>query len=351
MAGFRRLDHCAAMTKRNQAPIPTSIIAEADAAGVALHALTAALPKQGEAPEWITIFPQLGRFKTRDGRTFTVDAATLMAVFVEDGIDLPVDINHATDGAQFLGTRSDAVGWIVELRIVDGALQGRVDWLDEGRELLSSRKYRYISPSFYRDDENNATRLKAAALVTAPAIARQPALASASSPEPSEFSMKSIAAALGLNEGADEASCLSALNSRLTGSVSKEIHEQALTQLSAATTELAGIKDKVRAGKVESLISEALSAKKITPAEKDHFVALCASDEGLASVEKLFAAKTPLLPASGLDDKDPPGGSDADASDPVKLAELAAEMQDKEALAGRRISMAEAMTRVLSKNA
>lgn len=342
------------MTKRNQVPISHNLVAEAEAAGVALHALTTALPKQSEPPEWITIFPQLGPIKTRDKRSYEIDAQKLISVFQEEKIDLPVDINHSTDGAQFLGVRSDAVGWIVELRESDGTLQGRVDWLDEGRELLSARKYRYLSPSFYRDEDGRSTRLKAVALVTAPALARQPALASALSPEPEpapEYPMKSIAVALGLTEAADEASCLSALKTRLDNSVSKDIHDKALAQLTAATTELAEIKDKARGEKVERVISEALAAKKILPAEKDAYAKLCANDAGLAEVEKLFAAKTPLLPASGIDGSAPPDGGDIDNADPVNLAAAATKLQDEEALKGRMISMSEAMYRVTSKTA
>ena len=91
---------------------------------LALHAIASSLPAiDGTVPEWITIFPALGKVETRDGRAFNVDAAALTATFKADGIDIPVDINPATDTAAASGLRSDAIGWISELKVEGGALK------------------------------------------------------------------------------------------------------------------------------------------------------------------------------------------------------------------------------------
>lgn len=145
---------------------------------IALFSITTPLPKSAvEPPEWITLFPSLGNVKTRDGRAYSVDGATLVSAFKADGIDIPIDINHSTDAAAPRGERSDAIGWISRLRVVGNALQGKVDWLAEGKELLARRSYRFVSPSFFHTSDKRATRLKAVALVTAPAIANQAAIA------------------------------------------------------------------------------------------------------------------------------------------------------------------------------
>jgi Mu-like prophage I protein len=315
-------------------------------AGIVLYTMMTPLPEvdtEREPPEWITVFPELGAFTCRDGRKFTVDAEALIAVFIADGVELPIDINHATDWA--MGERADAVAWIKELRVHNAQLQARVEWLAEGKALLAAKSYKYQSPSFYQD-KGNVTRLKGVSLVNSPAIANQPALASAAHhPNPEPTPMKSIALALGLVEAASEVECLTALKDRLTNSVSKQLHDETLAQLSATSTELADIKKANRDEKVDRLVEEALSAKKITPAEKDHYVALCSTDDGLVAVEKLLDAKTPLLAGSGISGRSQPE-DDVAMDDPVKLAQLAAELQDKEAAAGRTISLAQAMTRV-----
>ncbi|MBY6243987.1 phage protease [Methylosinus sp. Sm6] len=285
------------------------------------HALAFALP--GEAPEWITIFPSLGDIETRDRRKFSIDASVLMARFEKDGVVLPIDVNHATAIAARDGKAAPAVGWITQMRVEGGALQGKVDWLDEGKALLSAKSYRFVSPDFFHTADGAATWIRSVALVTAPALGNQPALASAHSQDRQEPSMKDIAAALGLSADASEASCLAALRD---GYVPKKVHDETVSQLSIATTRLATIETEARKAKVDALIESALRDKKILPAEKDHYVSLCASDAGFESVSKLLAAKVVTLPASGLDRKAPPEGGADERPTPAQLSAKATKM-------------------------
>jgi len=313
---------------------------KAQAPNSTLLSITSPLPNDGSAPEWIVIFPQLGKIKARDGRGFNVDGEKLLAAFREDGIDLPVDEMHQTDTAMPSGGTARAVGWVNDLRIRDGALEGKVDWTDAGKALLAARAYRYTSPSFYEA----SMRLRAVALVSAPALGNQPALAAAST-EP-EQSMKSIATFLGLQEDANEASCLSALTTRMAGLVPKATLDETVVKLATVTTELETLKASARGAKVDALIDGALAAKKIIPAEKDHYVALCATDVGLDAVEKLFAQKPALLAGSGLDAQAQP-----EPGSPVKAATLAAkatDLVDKARAAGRTLNYADAMSMVVS---
>lgn len=322
------------------------LIRKAHAEGLALFAVAAALPDTG-APEWITLFPQLGRIETRDGRVYEVAAAPILDAFAKDKLEIPVDVNHATDLAALTGGRSDAVGWIAELRERAGALEGRVNWLPEGRELLAARKYRYISPSFYRDDLSRATRLKAAALVTAPALPRMPALASAQSTSSEDNFLPTVAAALGLDEGADLTACLNAIEVRRATSVPLSVHQAVVERFAAVSAELAQLEAEVRADKITTLIEGALSDRKITPAERDKFEALCATYEGLATIEALFAAMPSRLPASGLDERRPPGADRPMNSE--DLAQAARAVQEEHATTGRSISIADAMTIVTTR--
>jgi phage I-like protein len=310
---------------------------------IALHAIASALPKDGSAPEWLVVFPALGKIDTRDGRTFDVDGETLLAAFRQDGIDLPLDVMHQTDTALASGGRADAVGWIDELRIRAGALEAHVVWNDEGKALLAAKKYRFTSPSFFHDSAKRVTRLKAIALVTSPALANQPALAA--SHQQSEPPMKTIATALGLSEDANETSCLSALQARLANSIPKDVHEATLATLAAARGELDGIKTAARKEKVDVLIEGALKAKKILPAEKDHYAALCASDAGFDTVAKLLGGKTELLAASGLDARRAPEGDTG-----MSAVQLAAEA-NKLVASGAAVCIADAMTMVTSRKA
>ena len=324
---------------------PIASIADA---GVAVHALVANLPEATDgAPEWVTLFPKVGDVDTRDGRRYRVDPQRLVAAFAADALDLPVDVNHATEFA-WLGQRSDAVGWIKELKLDSGALKGRVEWLPEGRELLAAKKYRYVSPSFSVDRVAEGApmpieRLRALALVTAPALARQKALASLS-PAPKDGSMKTIAEALGLAQGASEADCLAALAQRLSGAVPKATHDQALADLSAASQRLAAIEGERRAEKVARVLDGALAAKKLTPAERPAIEKLCATDEGLAQVEALLAARPQLLADSGLDQRKPADGGAALSV--ASVAERARKLVAEAAQRGELLSVTDAVARV-----
>ena len=157
--------------------------------------------------------------------------------------------------------------------------------------------------------------------------------------------MKSIAAALGLSEDANETSCLSALQARLAASIPKDVHEAALANLATARGELENIKTAARKEKVESLIEAALKAKKIAPGEKDHYTALCATDAGFETVAKLLDGKTAMLGASGLDGKKTPESETA-----LSATQLAAEA-NKLVASGAAVCIADAMTIVTSRKA
>ena len=288
----------------------------------AIHALAAALPETGDAPpEWITIFAKAGRVETRDGRSYDVDPQQLLSRFNADAVDLPIDVNHATHHAALTGSRADAVGWIKELRVESGALQGRVDWLDEGKALLAAKKYRFVSPDFFHTPDKKPTWLRSVALVTAPALGNQKALAAASS---QEIVMKDLAIALGVTADASETAMLAALNGSF---VSRAVHDEAIAKLTAANAELTTIKDAARKAEIDTLLDRAVKEKKILPAQKEHYAGLCATDAGLTSVKALLAATAPVLGGSGLDERKTPEGDGAMPA-PALLAAEAHKMVD-----------------------
>ena len=159
--------------------------------------------------------------------------------------------------------------------------------------------------------------------------------------------MKTIAEALGLQEGASEAECLSALSALRSGVVPRADHEQVAAQLAAASNELAELRASTRQAKVDGVIEAALAAKKILPAEREDYLALCSSDEGLATVEKLLGSKPALLSGSGLGSKGQPDAGKIDASDPVKLGAAASAYMVEQAGKGVIISAADAVAHLI----
>lgn len=65
------------------------------------------------------------------------------------GTELAIDVSHNPDAG--------AVAWFKELKVEDNKLYAKVEWTEEGNELVKSGKYRYFSPEFsfkYKDAES-----------------------------------------------------------------------------------------------------------------------------------------------------------------------------------------------------
>lgn len=130
--------------------------------------------------DWIKVAPR-GSVVTRDGRSYSFNPETLAARFAADGIDIPIDFDHAIAVKAKLGERADAVGWVKQLQARLDGLWARVEWLQTALSALTSRTHRFISPTFHHDVAGTATWLHSIALVAAPALS-MPAIASASVP-------------------------------------------------------------------------------------------------------------------------------------------------------------------------
>ena len=288
----------------------------------------AAAAADGKAPEFIKITPR-GRVTTRDGRTYAFDPERLVARFEADGVELPVDLDHAISSSPFTDRDGSAVGWITALEAREDGTYGKVDWLDAGRAVLEARSRRYLSA------------LSMPALAAADPVTK-------TEPNMTSSALAGIAKALGLNEAADETACLSALSDMRAGMVDKAVHDETLANLQAVTDELAALKSENRGKEVDAVLDAALTAKKIVPAQRDAYVKLCATDEGLAEVKALLEATPEGLKPSGLDAKTPRG---SDTVDPAALAAKATAYQDEQAKLGISMSYADAVQHVEQENA
>ncbi|CAA0101242.1 Uncharacterised protein [Starkeya nomas] len=310
----------------------------------------AALDASGAPPAWIKIAPR-GRVTTRDGRSYGFDPASLVARFQADGISIPVDLDHSVPRKAMFGEAGTVVGWVPELEARTDGLWARVDWLDAGKQTLSARTHRFVSPTFHHDDAGNATWLHSVALVPAPALA-MPAVASAGpTTQKDQPMLKKIAAALGLTETADEGSCLSAIAGLKADTVSKAIHEQTLANLAAVTTakdaaeaKIADLGAEAHKKAVEDLLDGALQKKKITPAQRGEYALLCATASGLEQVRALLEKTPANLQASALGERETPSGEAT--INATTLAAKAVAYQKKMAADGVFLSTADAVMAV-----
>lgn len=126
-----------------------------------------------EVPEWIHYYPAPQRFVHPEYGEIVVTEernAQIVDNFHNSGYqkNLPVDVDHDLEW-------SGAVGWITDMRLAgDGSVEAKVDWTENGQELLAQDRYRYFSPSVIRQWPHIVTGEKYANLAIGGAICTRP---------------------------------------------------------------------------------------------------------------------------------------------------------------------------------
>lgn len=259
----------------------------------------------GSLPSRIVLLPA-GRTKGRDGREFVNDDPdAVIALFNERGIELPIDVEHATEIKAPKGEAAPAFGWMKKLVNDAGALCADVEWTEDGKKLIGSKAYRYLSPAFMHSAAGQVRRLLSAGLTNKPNLFI-PALNSENA-----VKLTAIAAALGMKEDATETDLVTAINTmrgentNLKSSVDKPDPNKfvpkadldaALQRAVNAETKLNENDKKSNEQKITALLDGAVKDGKIAPSSKDHYRALCNEAGGLEKVEKLIGTLPKLTP-------------------------------------------------------
>lgn len=105
---------------------------------------------------WIHALPGNGSYKHPVYGTLnmTIDRIQRFAQSVKNktrGIDLHINYEHRLDPSK--GTK--AAGWVVDAEAKPDGLWLFVDWTDEGAQSVRNREYKYISPEFIDEWEDN----------------------------------------------------------------------------------------------------------------------------------------------------------------------------------------------------
>lgn len=265
---------------------------------IASHIMGIALAAdESAAPEWVQITPAGPDLPTRDGRRFSLrNPDAVIAASMASVVDLMIDVEHASETRPAQGLAAPAVGWIKELEARAGAIWGRVEWTAQAREWITSKAYRYLSPTFYHSKDGDMLRLKSAALVNNPAF-EMTALASVQHPQMEKDTMdKSVLDALGLAATASAADVVTAIVA-LKGDVQTAIARAdnpdpaqfiARAQYDATAEKLAEATATIEAqaaAQFDAAVDAGIEAGKITPAARDNYLAM-ASAIGLEAFSK-----------------------------------------------------------------
>lgn len=127
------------------------------------------LGEGAQAPDWLHLLPT-GDIRTADGRGpyRVADVGALMAASLPAGERLVLDENHSTDLAAPKGFAAPAMGWITALEQRNDGVWGQVEWTETGRQLVTTRAYRAISPVIAHDKAGTISAILRASLVNKP---------------------------------------------------------------------------------------------------------------------------------------------------------------------------------------
>jgi len=271
-----------------------------------IQALCRALPAGDGPPGWLLLVPA-GRFEGRDGRFWVNDRPDeVVAAFEAAGQPLPIDWEHATEIKAPAGDPAPAAGWITALEVRGGEVWGLAEWTGAALEQIKAKAYRYYSPAFLFDpDSRRVVALTSVGLTNRPNL-HVPALN-----QRQEHAMqKSLLAALGLPETADDKAALdavtalkarldTALNAAKTPNLEQYVpradYDAALNRAKEAEAKLVEMERQRLEAEIEAEIEKALEAGKITPATVDYHKAQCRLEGGLERFRQFVEAAPAIV--------------------------------------------------------
>jgi len=286
----------------------------------------------GEAPpEMLLLVPAGAVVAGRDGRAWNnPDPAAIARYYQENKLDIPIDIEHATQHKAPKGDAAPAMAWCSALEVrPDGSVWGKTAWNEAGTALVMSRQYRYYSPAYIIDTKTQTiVGIKSVGLTNTPNL-DVPAL-NHEQQKGETMNLVALLAALGMASTAtfDDAlnqitkmkgDLTTALNAAQSPPLDKFVpradYDTALNRATTAEGKLKEQANEAQQTAINAEIDAALKAGKITPATKEYHVAACKEQGGLERF-KAFVAAAPVVAAdSGLAGKKPEQGTALNADE------------------------------------
>jgi phage I-like protein len=269
-------------------------------------------------PAELMLIPPGPRPAGRDGRAWNNrDPAGIVKFFQDRGLDIPFDIEHATELKAPKGEAAPAMAWVKSLQVrPDNSIWGTIEWTPKGSEMVMNREYRYYSPAIIHSKAMDIIGIKSVGLTNTPNFAF-PALNTEAKQEETSM-LKKFLLALSLPETTTEEAALNhittlrtdhaialnqAKNPSLDLFVPRAEYATALNRADAAEVKLKSIENATTEIAINSEIDAALSAGKITPATKEYYVAQCRQEGGLDRFKAFVKVAPAVAGDTGLDNK------------------------------------------------
>jgi phage I-like protein len=266
-----------------------------------------------DGAQWIHLLPA-GVIRTQDGRGpyRVADPRELIdASLLDAGGKLAVDENHAIDLAAPNGGPSPAVGWIIDMQSRADGIWGRVEWNAVGRQLLTDKAYRGVSPVFVHNERGIISRVLRASLVNNPNLRELVALHQ----ENTMDQLSELRALLELPDNADASAVTGKVRELLT--TARQAVDPSrfvpIGDFERAVSEVNRLNKGISLQSASDHVSNQVNAGRLPPFLKDWAIALCSVNKAAfdAFMErtggKVYATLFGRSPTRGL----PPGGDGA----------------------------------------
>ncbi|MGX3066448.1 phage protease [Ursidibacter arcticus] len=285
-----------------------------------------------------------GAFRATDGRPDDVEAwlvtdsngADVVALANNQRNPLPIDYEHQIIHSKTNGKEAPSAGWMEHLYFTPQGIFADVRWTDKAAEYIKQGEYRYISAVFAYDTDGYVRKIFHAALTNFPALdGMEEAMVAASShfiteeknpmdkellamlcglfgkANATEAEIKAEVSALVQSKGSSTVA-LSAVYAQLSekeervamlSSQSGQIDPAKyvpVEQVVALQADLNKIKGEIEADKKQTLITEALSAGKLSPSLTEWAQSL-----SVAALSQFIEKATPIAALSGEQAKAP----------------------------------------------
>lgn len=269
--------------------------------------------EESTIPDEIQLLPSESEFYGFDGRFFQAIDKNFICENSNNRLKyLPVDENHAID-LKGNGDSTHAMGWMSNLYVkTDGTVWAKVEWTSEGKEKLTEKYYKYISPVFEHTQDRNIFLIKRAALTNNPNL-KLTALNNNQNNNlnkgENEKMDKQLSDALGISENASMTEAVNAVNALKAKqyqttelnserektqkalselNVEKEKREKAESALNALNAEMSKIKKETLEKNATQAVESAINAGKIAPATREVYLSMCCEDGGIEKFNKIM---------------------------------------------------------------
>lgn len=108
----------------------------------------------------------VGKVTGVDGRVFVIDGQAILERLISTELELVLNVGHAYNGA--------AAGWFTQFELKDDGIYASLSLNEDGEELITKKKYKYLSPEYFVDyDTNEVFHIVGVGLVNQPNLLNQ----------------------------------------------------------------------------------------------------------------------------------------------------------------------------------